>query len=144
MKPIAAWIAGPALLALVAAIPAAAEEKPAAEKPAAAKPAAKHKASKGDATKGKAVYDMYCWTCHGHEGKGDGPSAAGLPVKPRDHTDDSKMSKLSDDQIFKTVKEGGKSVGKSEQMPAWGGALKDDQIRDVVAFVRSLHRKKST
>ncbi len=104
--------------------------------------AGKSPVTKGDPAKGKETYQTYCWTCHGKEGKGDGPSAAGLAVKPRNHTDGAHMSKMTDPQIFKTVKEGGKAVGKSELMPPWGSALKDDQIRDVVAYIRTLHRKK--
>jgi mono/diheme cytochrome c family protein len=50
------------------------------------------------------------------------------------------MSKLSDEDIFKTVKNGGASVGKSPLMPAWGATLKDDQIQDVVAYVRTLSK----
>ncbi len=106
--------------------------------------AAPRKKAKADPKKGQEVYGTYCWTCHGKEGKGDGPSAAGLAVKPRNHSDDAQMSKLSDDQIFKTVKEGGKAVGKSELMPPWGAALKDSQIRDLIAFVRTLHRRAPT
>lgn len=33
--------------------------------------------------RGKALYDQTCAACHGAEGQGDGPAAAGLPTKPR-------------------------------------------------------------
>ena len=105
-------------------------------KPKAASKSGKH----GNAAKGKESYETYCWTCHGKDGKGGGPSAEGLTVKPRNHTDDKYMSGLSDEQIFKTIKEGGKAVGKSELMPAWGAALKDGQILDLVAYLRTLHK----
>jgi cytochrome c oxidase cbb3-type subunit 3 len=48
------------------------------------------------------------------------------------------MSKLSDEQLFKVIKEGGASIGKSPLMPPWGPSLKDDQIKDVIAYVRTL------
>ena len=48
------------------------------------------------------------------------------------------MNALSDEHLFKVIKEGGTAVGKAATMPPWGGALSDDEIRDVVAFVRSL------
>ena len=48
------------------------------------------------------------------------------------------MNELSDEHLFKVIKEGGASVGKSPLMAPWGGTLTDDQIRDVVAFVRSI------
>jgi mono/diheme cytochrome c family protein len=81
---------------------------------------------------------MYCATCHGEDGCTAGPGAAGLPVQPAHHCDGNYMNALSDEHIFKTIKEGGAAVGKSPLMAPWGGTLTDAQIHDVVAFVRSL------
>ena len=92
----------------------------------------------GDVNKGKASFDQLCATCHGASGKGDGPAAAALSPKPRDLTDTKYVSGLKDDYIKKLVKEGGQAVGKSPLMPAMGGALKDDDIENVVVYVRSL------
>jgi cytochrome c oxidase cbb3-type subunit 3 len=91
-----------------------------------------------DAEQGKKLYGQYCVSCHGQSGKGDGPAAAALNPKPRDHTDKESMSKMSDDDLLKVIKNGGASIGKSPLMPPWGGALKDDQIKDVIAYVRTL------
>ncbi len=85
-----------------------------------------------------ALYKQYCASCHGPDGKGNGPAAAALPVKPADHTNPAAMSKISDAELFKAIKEGGQAVGKSPAMPPWGGTLKDEQIRALVAYVRSL------
>jgi mono/diheme cytochrome c family protein len=98
------------------------------------------RAHAADVEQGKKLYGQFCATCHGQSGKGDGAAAAALNPKPRDHTDKEYMSKLSDEDIFKTVKNGGASVGKSPLMPAWGATLKDDQIQDVVAYVRTLSK----
>jgi cytochrome c oxidase cbb3-type subunit III len=91
-----------------------------------------------DPEQGKKLYGQYCASCHGQSGKGDGAAAAALNPKPRDHTDREYMSKMSDDDLLKVIKNGGASVGKSPLMPPWGGALKDDQIKDVIAYVRTL------
>jgi mono/diheme cytochrome c family protein len=91
-----------------------------------------------NAEEGKKLYGQYCASCHGQSGKGDGPAAAALNPKPRDHTDKEYMSKLSDDDLMNVIKNGGASIGKSPLMPPWGASLKDDQIKDVVAYVRSL------
>lgn len=96
------------------------------------------KARAADVEEGKKVYMQFCSSCHGQSGKGDGPAAAALNPKPRDHTDREYMSKLSDEQLFKVIKEGGASIGKSPLMPPWGPSLKDDQIKDVIAYVRTL------
>lgn len=98
----------------------------------------------GDAADGKKLYEQYCATCHGRSGKGDGPAAAGLNPKPRNHTDAKYMKTLSDDHLFKTIKEGGAAVGKSPIMPAWGASIPDDQIRDLVAYLRVLCRCKGS
>ncbi|HWT77849.1 MAG TPA: cytochrome c [Candidatus Methylomirabilis sp.] len=95
----------------------------------------------GDAAKGKAKYQELCASCHGASGKGDGPAAAGLPTKPRNHTDSAYMSKLKDQQIFDTIKKGGQAMGKSPLMPPWGSTLSDAQIWDLVAYIRTLSKK---
>jgi cytochrome c oxidase cbb3-type subunit 3 len=91
-----------------------------------------------DVEQGKKLYGQFCASCHGQSGKGDGPAAAALNPKPRDHTDKETMSKLSDDELLKVIKNGGASIGKSPLMPAWGASLKDEQIKDVIAYVRTL------
>jgi mono/diheme cytochrome c family protein len=95
-------------------------------------------ADAADVEHGKKLYGQFCASCHGQSGKGDGPAAAALNPKPRNHTDKEYMSKLTDEDLFKVIKEGGASVGKSPLMPPWGASLKDDQIKDVIAFVRTL------
>ncbi len=92
----------------------------------------------GDLAKGKATFEQICASCHGPSGKGDGPAAAALSPKPRDLTDKNYVSGLKDDYIKKLVKEGGQAVGKSPLMPPMGSALKDTDIENVIAYVRSL------
>ncbi len=92
----------------------------------------------GDAAQGKSIYETYCVACHGAGGKGDGAAAATLTTKPADHTDGNVMNAITNEDLYKAIKEGGAGVGKSNLMPAWGATLKDEQIRDVVAYVRSL------
>lgn len=92
----------------------------------------------GDAAKGKPVYDMYCFTCHGTGGKGDGIAAAALNPKPRDFTDKKVMDAISNEMMIKVIAQGGVAVGKSPMMTAWGAVLKEDQIKDVAAYVRTM------
>lgn len=95
---------------------------------------------KGDPKQGKAQYDMFCTTCHGATGDGDGPASAALSPKPAKHSDGTYMNALSNENLYKTIGEGGTAVGKSPLMAAWGGVLNEDQLWDVVAYVRSLAR----
>lgn len=96
----------------------------------------------GNVAQGKATYQKLCVPCHGASGKGDGPASANLEVKPRNHTDRNAMSHLTDQNIFDVIKGGGLAVQKSHLMPPFAAALKDDQIWDVVAYVRSLSNSK--
>jgi mono/diheme cytochrome c family protein len=87
---------------------------------------------------GKKLYTAYCSSCHGDQGKGDGMAARSLPVKPKDHTDGATMNRLSDQNLTDTISKGGGAVGKSSFMPGWGGSLNEKQIRDIVAYIRTL------
>ena len=92
----------------------------------------------GDVARGDEVYQAYCSSCHGVGGAGDGPASIGLDPKPAAHNDGSYMNALSDEHLRKVVTEGGPAVGKSPLMAPWGPTLSDQQITDVVAFIRSL------
>jgi mono/diheme cytochrome c family protein len=87
---------------------------------------------------GKSLYTTYCVTCHGDKGKGDGAAAKGLPQKPADHTDGAVMNQFSDKFLIDVISKGGGAVGKSSFMPSWGAALNEKQIRDIVAFLRTI------
>ena len=92
----------------------------------------------GNRAAGLEVHKANCMKCHGPGGKGDGPAGKLLKTKPADWTDKAKMNKMSDSDLFNVIKGGGGAVGKSKLMPAWAGKLSDDQIHDVIAFIRSL------
>ena len=98
-------------------------------------------ASAGDAAAGKAKYDMFCSSCHGASGKGDGPAGAALNPKARDFTDAAWQDATDDATIHKAIKEGGAAIGKSPLMPPWGASLSDADIDNVVAYIRSLKGK---
>jgi mono/diheme cytochrome c family protein len=106
--------------------------------PAAEPTAAPAEAGATAAARGAVHYQALCASCHGATGAGDGPAGLALDPRPAPHHDGNYMNALSNEHLFKVIKEGGAAVGKSPLMAPWGGALSDDQIRDVVAFVRSL------
>jgi cytochrome c oxidase cbb3-type subunit III len=83
-------------------------------------------------------YRTYCTQCHGVDGNGKGVNIRDMSVQPRDHTDAKAMSGRSDEQLFKVIKEGGPSIDKSVLMPPWGDTFSDDEIRDLVAHLRTL------
>ena len=95
---------------------------------------------KGDPKHGKEKYmeNMRCSACHGESGKRDGPAAAALNPKPRNYIDCSVMGKESDAKLFKVIKEGGPAAGFSPLMVPFGSQLSDQDIWDIIAFIRSI------
>jgi mono/diheme cytochrome c family protein len=91
-----------------------------------------------NAAEGQKLYMSYCSSCHGDKGRGDGAAGKALPVKPADHTDGKLMNSFSDEFLLTIISKGGAAVGKSSFMPAWGGALKDNQLQDLLAYLRSI------
>ncbi len=106
--------------------------------PAAASPQTRAPAAAGDAARGKALYAQYCASCHGAGGNADGPLGQALNPHPAKHSDGATMNPLSDEHLFKVIQLGGPAVGKSPLMAPWGGMLSEAQIRDLIAFVRTL------
>jgi cytochrome c oxidase cbb3-type subunit 3 len=91
----------------------------------------------GNVEAGGKLYQARCAPCHGPDGKAATPTAQALNPKPRDHTEGAYMNQLSNDHLATVIKNGGPAVGKSQIMPAHAD-LNDQQIEDIVTFVRTL------
>jgi mono/diheme cytochrome c family protein len=76
-----------------------------------------------------ALYKAKCAACHGPDGKGN--TAAGKKLGVRDfHAPE--VAKMSDAELFDITKKG------KEKMPAYDKKLTDDQIKDLVKYIRGL------
>jgi mono/diheme cytochrome c family protein len=91
-----------------------------------------------DIEQGKRIYRENCAPCHGESGKGDGAGARSLPVRPADHTDAVGMNLRSNAFLRDVIAKGGKAMGLSSFMPAWQGVFKEEEIEDLVSYIRSL------
>jgi mono/diheme cytochrome c family protein len=91
-----------------------------------------------DVTRGRELYLRHCAGCHGEDGRGEAktfrPSVGNLAVKEL-------MDQTSDEYLFTVIQKGGAAVGKNAAMPAWSTQFRDDDIWDIVAFVRTLARR---
>jgi mono/diheme cytochrome c family protein len=87
---------------------------------------------------GKAIYDSKCATCHGTGGKGDGVGGAALNPKPADLT---KTTEDPDGLLYWRLVEGSTAEPFKTQgsaMPAWKNVLSEDEMWQVVTYIRSL------
>jgi mono/diheme cytochrome c family protein len=87
------------------------------------------------ASRGKLVYREYCMQCHGATGRGDGPAASGLDPKPAVHAQMA-FDKFPTEYLYNVIYYGGRSVGKSPNMPYWGLTLGEQGVADVIAYLR--------
>ena len=62
------------------------------------------------------IFKERCATCHGNDGRGNGPAAANLKPKPIDFHNHSWQKSATDEKITKAIVFGGRSVGLSGQM----------------------------
>jgi disulfide bond formation protein DsbB len=94
--------------------------------------------SLGDPEAGKKQYDMICIACHG-------PGGEGIEGLGKPFTTSEFLRERSDEEMVAFIKVGRPSGDPLNttgvDMPPKGGnpALTDDQILDIIAFVRTLH-----
>lgn len=79
--------------------------------------------------KSAALYKQKCAACHGVDGKGETPTGKTLKVK--DFASEE-VKKMSDEDLSEAI-----SKGKGK-MPAYGKSLKPDDIKALVAYIRSM------
>jgi mono/diheme cytochrome c family protein len=90
-------------------------------------------ASGRDAQRGKDIYEQRCATCHGPQGKGDGPEAPFLSPRPASLISAGTSAK-SDGELFDIIANGKPRTA----MPSWKDKLTEDERQDVLAYIRSL------
>jgi copper transport protein len=89
---------------------------------------------------GQQVFAEHCAVCHGEAGRGDGPAAAGLSLKPPDYGN-GHLDIHTDGDIFYWIQNG---ISQGSPMPAFKDRLTDDQIWNVVNYVRRLRNEAGT
>lgn len=75
------------------------------------------------------LYKSKCQVCHGTDGKGD--TAVGKKLGAKDfHSPE--VARMSDAELFEITKNG------KNKMPSYDKKLTDDQIKQVVKYIRTL------
>jgi mono/diheme cytochrome c family protein len=105
------------------------------------------------ASSGKDMYVAYCASCHGKNGKGDGPAASALKSVPTDLTQLAAKNKgtFPENYVSQTIKGDFDTPSHgSKDMPVWGpifGAMgtKSDgvvqlRIRNLTKYIASLQQ----
>jgi len=96
------------------------------------------------ARKGRSLFVKHCVTCHGDQGRGDGPSArlharrSGHP--PRDLSRPDIQTGLTDGEIFWKIGAGWRFGGRIV-MPGLGDEMPPEDRWRLVLYVRSLLQK---
>ena len=73
-----------------------------------------------------------CTSCHGTEGRGDGVAANGLSKRPED------LSRIAPPPIFPDGVVAYRIIHGKRTMPAFGQTLSENEIWDLMNFIRSL------
>jgi cytochrome c553 len=81
-------------------------------------------------------WENSCAKCHGADGKGQTKVGKKLGVK--DYTDAKVQAALKDDEMTKAIVDGVKDKAGKETMKGFKGELSDQEVKDLVAYVRKF------
>ena len=94
--------------------------------------------AQSDSRTGKEIFEQMCAGCHGTRGDGGEGHSGGFSPVITTLAKKEYMSQVPDDYLMLIIKKGGAYMGKIAAMPAWETRLSDDDIRRVVAHIRSF------
>lgn len=127
LKPLLLVSAVTLIIAAAASLPGPAQQGSVAGAKASAK------LSEKDLARAKEIYGVDCALCHGDTGNGKTDLAKGMNLTLDDWTDAKTLAARSDDQIFKSIRNG------KGQMPGEDvGRAKDEEIRNLIVYIRSF------
>lgn len=82
---------------------------------------------------GKKKYGYDCAMCHGTDGDGKGDLAIDMKLKMPDYRDPAALKSVTDGEMFYVIKN-----GNGAEMPSEADRLKDDDIWNLVNYIRSI------
>jgi mono/diheme cytochrome c family protein len=109
-----------------------------------------------DSLVGSVSFDLYCASCHGRQGRGDGPTAASLRTRPADLTALARNNRGSfpRERVLAFIEGSTRSAAHgSPEMPVWGPTLRaldasdarvTVRLQNLAAFVESIQQPAAT
>lgn len=90
--------------------------------------------------RGHRTFSLYCSSCHGRDGSGEGNAARSLQTKPRDFRQ-AKFKYMAaeagglptDEELARTIRDGRVDTG----MPSWNGLTPEDQ-HAVIQYIKTF------
>lgn len=79
--------------------------------------------------KSAATFKQKCATCHGPDGKGETPAGKAMRIRSFASPETAKMS---DAELASIIEKG------QGKMPKYGATMKPDEIKAMVAYIRTL------
>jgi mono/diheme cytochrome c family protein len=98
------------------------------------------KVAAADAAQGAKVFKMYCETCHGPAGAGDGPVGKTLVPPPRNFQTAEFKYGGTDQAIYDVIVNGAAPKGGSPLMAPWGAVVPEADRWALVKFIRTLKK----
>lgn len=101
---------------------------------------------------GSVSFDLYCASCHGRSGRGDGPTASALKSKPADLTVLARGNRgvFPRERVLAFIEGSARAASHgSAEMPVWGPTLRaldasdarvTVRLQNLVAFVESIQQ----
>jgi mono/diheme cytochrome c family protein len=84
----------------------------------------------------KEIYNVDCAICHGETGDGKTDLAKDMQLTLKDWTDPKSLAGMSDADLFKFIR-----AGNDKMPPEPDGRAKDDEVKSLVLYIRSMANK---
>ena len=83
------------------------------------------------------LFRLHCSSCHG-DGSGNGHIAGTLKIRPRNLKLAEWQTSVNNERIAKVIREGGGALKLSPDMPAFKDRLSQQEIQQLVYYLRIL------
>jgi mono/diheme cytochrome c family protein len=87
---------------------------------------------------GKRIYYQQCVWCHSDATPAGPSNRSNVSPDPPLMNDGNLLNKENDASLRKVISLGGSAVGKSAMMPPYGATLSDEEINDLIAYIRVI------